>query len=149
VAATDPHWRILDAVRQAVVDLALEGIPARQVYLRKAPYGEDVGKPAVIVWPGGTEELYGPASSMKARETGYPAAVTFVPANERSPQLTEPEMVWRRSVLKRFLDGPDLVADGRPWRCTVEPGPIVDPDLWVKTGWFTGGVLLRFWGVGG
>jgi UDP:flavonoid glycosyltransferase YjiC (YdhE family) len=147
VAAESTHYDILVAVAAAIKALALEGVPANQVVVRKAPYGADLQKPALVVWPGGREDFRGPASNSDAREVGYPVAVTYVPASPQESGLTAKELAWRAAIVKRFEDGPAVKIADQEWPAQVEPGDIIDAQLFQTTGWFVGTVLLRFWGM--
>jgi hypothetical protein len=130
------YYDVLVSVRQRVLDLALAGIPAEQVYLRQLPTLRDCVLPAIVVAPWGMEEIG--AGDTEDEDYGFPAILLFSRADNQALTLDRPSLLWREQVLESLLKTPPALepppsGPGREtFDCVAEPGAALDWQLWAE-----------------
>src|SRR5262245_59153977 len=139
------HYRILNTVATQIRALNLTGLAPERVYVLKAPTDREavVTLPAIEVclWsqermlPGTFEDLW----------RGYPVLVVFLSTNNQDLTVQEGELKWREEVTDWFERQNTLPGVDEVWNLTIEPGPIVDVDLFKNKQVFIGAILLSFW----
>lgn len=143
------HERCLTAVRARIHTLALPGLPAANVFVRKLPWAneflsapDEFALPGVIVSPLGSELMNPLAGTNLRDEVSYPVFISIV-ANDNQ-QLSANlgrYLAWRQRLARAFrhqpLPGVDEVID-----CHVEPTAIVLPEAFTR-GVFHSGLVVR------
>jgi hypothetical protein len=140
------YYDVLTAVRDKVLSLSLDGIPAEQVYLRKVPTDRGCALPCVLIAPWGMEQEG--EGDFEDNDLGYPVLIVFVSASDADLTLSPVEMLWREQVLDSLINPPLPLPDGAQapdcYQITPESGAVVDLARWLENlavGW----LLVRCW----
>src|SRR5262245_7935075 len=136
------HYRIITAVKDVVVGLGLPGMDdPRQHQIRKLATDRDLPLlPAVMYTPPLTERMHPGQFPLIYRL--YPVLITFCDVDNQSLTLKEEQLDWRELVLDHFERTNLLAGVNEVWNRTIEPGPVVDQDLWKNAQLFRGNILL-------
>jgi hypothetical protein len=139
------HYRIINAVRDVVMGLNLPGMAdPLQHQVRKLATDRDLPKlPAVLYTPPLAERM--PPGEFTEIWRLLPVLITFADADNQSLVLREDQLDWRELVLDHFERTALLAGVPEVWNRTIEPGPVIDPDLWKNAQLFRGSILIWFW----
>lgn len=143
--AVSVFGQVLDAVRDAIVALALDGIPDDRIVLLSVPRPTDQAfttLPVIAIAPLGAETI---AFATNLQDDYiYPVLVAIVDDAKNRPldeTALDGRLVWRDSIAKEFHNTRMSVVTGIVTQ-VVQPLPAVDPGWWGQ-GYFVSAMIVR------
>lgn len=139
------HADVMDAVKSALVDAGLAGIPEAQIYVQAVPDLSDIGKPALLVLLDGQRETCVPYSTEEDVRT-LPVLVAMIDSQDRKSYATWlPQWLeWREKIINAFLAKTLATVPGC-WLVDIESAGIIDAQriLGPRYEDATGGFMLK------
>ena len=131
-APVSQHKLILDAVRDTISGLSIDGISSSNVKVCWFPAAEQLQSagvianlPTVLVSPYGSEDMSSGGTNI-GDDYGYPALVSIVAATDQNLSAhLDKYLYWREQITKAFHNK-RLSGVTNVWRCVARPGAIAD-----------------------
>lgn len=118
-------------------------LPGARVVVRKTPGDRGLTLPALVISPGGREDLR-PRGDYEDTQISYPVLLTHVFAGNQAAAVNVDELNWRQQLIDAFLDLPrPEVTSAEVVDCRIDPSPGLDLSLFAEN-LDVGGLLLWF-----
>jgi len=117
----------MEAIRDAIRTLGLEGVDSEEVQVRRLPYdGQDHWYRGITVHP--VPETYGQGTNER-EDIGYGCGVTLVQNNDNDSDYKLDQLLdWRETIRTYFVENSTLTGVSTTFTLKVEHGYVIDYD---------------------